>query len=66
MSAVSTESIISSVQITYWFLLKEQKKITDDHRQKYVEITKDCLSLRNKLGECELFLRDHVDLSLYS
>ena len=43
MSVVSTESIISFVQLAYWFLLKQQKKIVDDHRQKYVEITKDCL-----------------------
>jgi len=44
MSVVSTESIISFVQLAYWFLLKQQKKKTvDDHRQKYVEITKDFL-----------------------
>ena len=44
MSVVSTEHKISSVQLAHWFLLKQQKKkIVDDHRQKYVEITKDCL-----------------------
>ena len=43
MSVVSTESIISSVQITYLFLLKQQKKFVDNHKQKYVEMTKDCV-----------------------
>ena len=43
MSVVSTESIISSVQLAYWFLLKQQKKSVNDHRQKYAEITKDFL-----------------------
>ena len=44
MSVVSTESIILFVQLAYWFLLKQRKKkIVDNHRQEYVEITKDCL-----------------------
>ena len=43
ISAVSTESILSSVQLAYWFLPKNRKKIVTDHRQKNVEIAKDCL-----------------------
>ena len=43
MSVVSTESIISSVQLALWFFLKQQKKFVVDHRQKNVEIAKDCL-----------------------
>ena len=44
MSVVSTESIISFLELAYWYLLKQQKKKSvDDHKHKYVEITKDCL-----------------------
>ena len=41
MSVVSTESIISSLQLAYWFFLKHQKKNVNDQRQKHAEITKD-------------------------
>ena len=44
MSVVSTESIILFVQLAYWFFLKQQEKIVEDHKKnKYVQITKDCL-----------------------
>ena len=43
MSVVSTESIISSVQLALWFFLKQQKKNIVDHKRKNVEIAKDCL-----------------------
>ena len=43
MSVVSTESIISSVQLAYWFLLKQQKKICGWSQTKNVEIAKVCL-----------------------
>ena len=53
MSVVSTESIISFVQLAYWFLLKQQKKIVNDHRQNSAEITKDflCIDLQNNYVE---------------
>ena len=43
ISVVSTETILSSVQLAYWFLPKQQKRFVIDHRQKNVEIAKDCL-----------------------
>ena len=43
MSVVSTESIISFLQLAKWFLLKQQKKNCRWSQQKYAEITKDFL-----------------------
>ena len=49
MSVVSTESQISSLQSTYWFLLKQQKKIVDEDKQKFAGITKDFFGMNYKI-----------------
>ena len=50
MSVVSTESIISFVKLAYWFLLKQQKKkIVNDHKKKYAEITKISFGLNYRM-----------------
>ena len=40
---IAALSIFDSYFDSFLFAIMTEKKIVDDHRQKYVEITKDCL-----------------------